>query len=173
LVREIQRIRNYSDEHDGRGERSDSAQIAVYPVDPRGMETQALFDPESRGKAESFFGGSYVEPREQRALLKPGNPCKTSRSKRAGKVCLNNNDLSECVKRAIDDSSSYYELTYYPTDKDWRGEFRKISVKTTRPGVQLSYREGYFCARIGCHGLQPKTRRTRILTFLRQRAMIF
>jgi hypothetical protein len=61
-----------------------------------------------------------------------------------GKVCLNNNDLSECVKRAIDDSSSYYELSYYPTDKNWHGEFRKISVKTTRPGAQLSFREGYF-----------------------------
>jgi len=61
-----------------------------------------------------------------------------------GKVCLNNNDLSECVKRAIDDSSSYYELAYYPTDRNWHGEFRKISVKTARPGVQLSFREGYF-----------------------------
>ena len=61
-----------------------------------------------------------------------------------GQVCLNNNDLSECVKRAIDDSSSYYELTYYPNDKNWHGEFRRISVKTTRPGVRLSYREGYF-----------------------------
>ena len=48
------------------------------------------------------------------------------------------------MKRAIDDSSSYYELTYYPSDKNWHGEFRRISVKTTRPGVQLSFREGYF-----------------------------
>jgi len=48
------------------------AQVAVYPVDARGMETQALFDPESRGKTNPFFGRSYVEPREQRSLLESG-----------------------------------------------------------------------------------------------------
>ena len=48
------------------------------------------------------------------------------------------------MKRAIDDSSSYYELSYYPTDKNWHGEFRRTSVKTSRSGVQLSFREGYF-----------------------------
>src|SRR5258708_20188578 len=64
--------------------------------------------------------------------------------KTGGKACLNTNDLSEGVKRAIDDSPSYYELTYFPADANWHGEFRRISVKTTRPGVQLSFREGYF-----------------------------
>src|SRR5258708_12873276 len=61
-----------------------------------------------------------------------------------GQICMNNNNLSDCVKRAIDDSSSYYELSYYPTDKNWHGEFRRTFMKTSRPGVQLSFREGYF-----------------------------
>jgi len=61
-----------------------------------------------------------------------------------GQVCLNNNDLSQCITRAIDDGSSYYELTYYPADRNWHGEFRKVSVKTRRSGVQLAFRDGYF-----------------------------
>jgi hypothetical protein len=61
-----------------------------------------------------------------------------------GQVCINNNDLSQCITRAIDDGSSYYELTYYPADRNWHGEFRKVSVKTRRSGVQLAFRDGYF-----------------------------
>jgi hypothetical protein len=119
------------------------AQIAVYPVDPRGMETQALFDPESRGKPNPFSEGATLS-RESNVRFTTQESMKNLADQTGGKVCLNNNDLSECVKRAIGDSSSYYELSYYPTNKNWHGEFRRISVKTTRPGVQLSFREGYF-----------------------------
>jgi hypothetical protein len=119
------------------------AQIAVYPVDPRGIETQALFDPESRGKLNPISEGATLS-RESNVRYSNQESMENLAKQTGGKVCLNNNDLSECVKRAIDDSSSYYELSYYPTDKNWHGEFRRITVKTTRPGVQLSFREGYF-----------------------------
>ena len=61
-----------------------------------------------------------------------------------GRVCLNDNDLGDCVKKAVDDASSYYELGYYPDAGDWRGEYHRITVKTTQPGVHLSYRQGYY-----------------------------
>ena len=143
MVAKFSGIRNYSDDMTAVASALTDAQIAVYPVDPRGMETQALFDPESRGRLNPFSEGATLN-RESNVRFSSQESMQDLAEQTGGKVCLNNNDLSECVKRAIDDSSSYYELTYYPTDKDWRGEFRKISVKTTRPGVQLSYREGYF-----------------------------
>ena len=143
MVAKFSGIRNYSDDMTAVASALTDAQIAVYPVDPRGMETQALFDPESRGRLNPFSEGATLN-RESNVRFSTQESMQDLAEQTGGKVCLNNNDLSECVKRAIDDSSSYYELTYYPTDKDWRGEFRKISVKTTRPGVQLSYREGYF-----------------------------
>jgi hypothetical protein len=61
-----------------------------------------------------------------------------------GTICINNNDLGDCVKTAMEEGSSYYELAYYPDASNWHGEFHRIIVKTTRPGVQLSFREGYF-----------------------------
>ncbi|PYT51541.1 MAG: hypothetical protein DMG44_02095 [Acidobacteria bacterium] len=143
MVAKFSGIRNYSDDMTAVASALTDAQIAVYPVDPRGMETQALFDPESRGRLNPFSEGATLN-RESNVRFSSQESMQDLAEQTGGKVCLNNNDLSACVKRAIDDSSSYYELTYYPTDKDWRGEFRKISVKTTRPGVQLSYREGYF-----------------------------
>jgi hypothetical protein len=31
-----------------------------------------------------------------------------------------------------------------PDSSDWHGEFHKISVKSTHPGMQLSFRQGYY-----------------------------
>src|SRR5260370_1635912 len=154
MVAKFSGIRNYSDDLTAVGSALPDAQIAVYPVDPRGMETQALFDPESRGKPNPFSEGATLN-RESNVRFSNQESMRNLAEQTGGKVCLNNNDLSECVKRAIDDSSSYYELTYYPTDKNWRGEFRRISVKTARPGVQLSFREGYF-ARESDATISPK-----------------
>src|SRR3974390_3474301 len=61
-----------------------------------------------------------------------------------GRVCINNNDLADCVKKAVDDGSTYYELAYYPDAASWTGEFHRVTVKTTRPGMRLSFREGYY-----------------------------
>jgi VWFA-related protein len=143
MVAQFSGIRNYSDDLTAVASSLTDAQIAVYPVDPRGMDTQQVFNPESRGKMNPFSEGATLD-RESNLRFSSQQAMRDLADQTGGKVCLNNNDLSECVKRAVDDSSSYYELTYYPTDKNWHGEFRRISVKTTRPGVQLSFRAGYF-----------------------------
>jgi VWFA-related protein len=143
MVAKFSGMRNYGAEMSAVASALTDAQIAVYPVDPRGMQTQALFDAQSRGKANPFSEGATLN-RESSVRFLTQDSMENLAQQTGGKVCMNNNDLSECVKRAIDDSSSYYELSYYPTDKNWHGEFRRTSVKTSRPGVQLSFREGYF-----------------------------
>jgi hypothetical protein len=56
----------------------------------------------------------------------------------------NTNDIGGAIRRAIDDSSLTYELTYYPTNEKWDSKFREIKVEVKRPGVHLRYRNGYF-----------------------------
>jgi VWFA-related protein len=143
MVARFSGMRNYSDDLTAVGSALTDAQIAVYPVDPRGIETQALFDPSSRGKLNPFSEGATLG-RESDARFSTQESMQDLAAQTGGQVCVNNNDLAECIRRAINDSSSYYELSYYPTDKNWHGEFRRIAVKTTRPGVRLSFREGYF-----------------------------
>jgi len=143
MVAKFSGTRSYGDDLTAVASSLTDAQIAVYPVDPRGMDTQQLFDPQTRGKSNPFSEGAALG-RESTLRFSGQQTMQDLADQTGGKVCLNNNDLSECVKRAVDDSSSYYELTYYPTDKNWHGEFRRITVKTTRPGVQLSFRAGYF-----------------------------
>lgn len=143
MVARFSGMRNYSDDFAAVASALTEAQISMYPVDPHGMETQALFDPQSEGRLNPFSEGATLR-RESDVRYSNQASMQDLAYQTGGQVCLNNNDLSECVKRAIDDSSSYYELTYYPSDTDWRGEYRRISVKTTRPGVRLSFRQGYF-----------------------------
>ncbi len=61
-----------------------------------------------------------------------------------GRTFINRNDLETGVKTSLDDGSSYYTLSYYPANKTWNGRFRAIRVSTTRPGVSLRYRLGYY-----------------------------
>jgi hypothetical protein len=39
---------------------------------------------------------------------------------------------------------SYYQLAYYPSSESWKEGFHRIAVKTTRAGVNLSFRRGYY-----------------------------
>ncbi len=66
-----------------------------------------------------------------------------------GKVCTGDNDLSDCIRKAIDDSSDFYEIAYYPNAADWNGQFRKISIKSNQRGAHLAYRAGYYATPIG------------------------
>lgn len=100
------------------------AQIAIYPIDPAGLTGEAF-----RPILSNF--SSHSSLREMAA-------------KTGGKAFMNRNDLDVGIRDSIDDGSSYYTTSYHPTNKTWDGKLRKIEVKSTRPGVTLRYREGYY-----------------------------
>ena len=41
----------------------------------------------------------------------------------------------------------YYLVAYSPSNENYDGRFRTVSVKVTRPGVQVQTRQGYFAIR--------------------------
>lgn len=71
---------------------------------------------------------------------------------------MNRNDLSGCVQAALDDSSTYYELGYYPEGIKWDSRFHKITVKTMQRGAKLRYRTGYFATEPGALAQQSPTK---------------
>jgi VWFA-related protein len=100
------------------------AQIAIYPVDPAGLSGDAFRPMLNRYGAQS----SLREMAERTG----------------GRAFMNRNDLDLGIRSSIDDGSSYYTTSYTPANKIWDGKMRKIEIKTTRPGVKLRYREGYY-----------------------------
>ena len=119
--------------------------IAIYPVDAGGLRTQSMFEASARVRQPSNGQrmGQAIQ-REDALRQSAQQVMKDLADETGGRVCLADNDFADCVKKAVDDASSYYELAYYPTEGDWKGEFHRITIKSLRPGVHLWYREGYF-----------------------------
>ncbi len=125
------------------------ALVAVYPVDARGLESETVFsaaeNPQYRPDTATpsrNFSAQLARERGERMMTQ--NTMDLLAQGTGGKTCKDTNNLSGCVQAALTDSSSYYELAYNPQNIKWDGSFHRISVKTTRPGVKLAYRRGYF-----------------------------
>jgi len=122
------------------------AQVAVYPMDPSGLKTQSYFSASTRVNQPGMTGAgaSRSVQREDVNRFSSQASMEVLAQETGGRICVNNNDLSDCVKTAVNDGTSYYELSYYPDSSNWHGEFHRIVVKTGQSGVHLAYREGYY-----------------------------
>jgi VWFA-related protein len=145
--------RDYSAEVARTGNLLSNAQVAIYPVDARTLAGSSQFsvgsDPNPMGVPE--WRKQRVDGEVGRVVSRESDDRMVARStmndlaeKTGGRAFYNTNDLEGTVRRSLQDGSTYYTLGYYPANKDWDGKFRRITVKTTRPGVKLHYRQGYF-----------------------------
>lgn len=133
-------MRNYGKEVADLANALADAKVAVYPVDPGGMEGLSVFEANTRPRQDV----PGMLNREQMSRFNRQASMQSLADQTGGKICVSNNDLGDCVKKAMDDSSFFYEIAYYPNSGDWHGEFHRITVKSTRPGMHLVYRQGYY-----------------------------
>lgn len=120
------------------------AKVVVYPINPAGVRTPALYEAANRPSDTSGQGTADALGRE--TILRAGeqDTMQVLAEGTGGKVCTGDNDLGDCVRKAVDDSGTFYEIAYYPDSQNWNGEYRKITLKSQRPGLHLAYRQGYF-----------------------------
>jgi VWFA-related protein len=119
------------------------AKISVYPVNVAGVQTLSFFSAASRPADVSPEGTEGAVSRQQQMLSSDQDTMETIADGTGGKICAGDNDLGDCVRKAMDDSSDYYELSYYPDSPNWNGEFRKILLSAEQRGARLAYRQGY------------------------------
>jgi VWFA-related protein len=125
------------------------ARVAVYPVDARALEGLTAYSASNDNISTVNHPGGDIAGAQQRAdnlRLDSQATMDAIADETGGKTCKNTNDLAGCVQAALNESSSYYELSYYPENLKWDGHFQKITIKTARHGVKLSYRRGFFAA---------------------------
>ena len=138
-------LRNYDDRMVEVTNALADAKVAVYPLDAGGLQTQSYFQAagRTRGTPTARSMGASIQREDQFRFSKQESMTLLADGT-GGRICVNDNDLADCVKKSMDDGSSYYELAYYPDSTNWNGEFHRITVKTTQPGVTLAYRRGYY-----------------------------
>jgi len=132
------------------------AKIAVYPIDPGGLQTFSTMQASRRTRGG--FGGSSADAISRESQMRTNSQATMEilATDTGGQICTDNNDLSYCVKKAVNDSSAFYEIAYYPDAAEWHGEFHKIIVKTKKSGLHLAYRQGYFARPEGGNNSDPK-----------------
>lgn len=54
------------------------------------------------------------------------------------------NNVDHEVANSIADGASFYTISYYPSNRNFDGKFRKISVALDQPGLTAQTREGYY-----------------------------
>ena len=120
--------------------RANEHNITFYPVAPSGL---GMFDvsPTTRKKEDGSKGMPLERNLDRRNMRI--DTLKAVAENTDGLAVVNDNDLVGGLKRVIDDVSAYYLLTYYSTNSKNDGKFRKISVKTTAPGLHVRARRGY------------------------------
>ena len=109
--------------------------LAVYTVDPRGLEVvhENLGTDLSSG---SFF--APPDPATAELVFEQVAP------QTGGRIFRGLNDLDEQIASSIEDGGSFYALSYYPSNREWNGAFRKIKVVTRNPELTARTRNGYY-----------------------------
>jgi len=125
------------------------SQIAIYPIDSRGMVTSDVYDPASRGfdplgRKQSQIGLTSTVSEENNNLDAVHASMNEIAERTGGRAFYNRNEVGDAIIESMDDGTTYYTLAYSPDNHNWNGKFRRIGVKSKRSGVKLRYRLGYF-----------------------------
>jgi VWFA-related protein len=107
--------------------------VAIYPVDPRGLSA-AEFDINERVGVQTDTAYLAATIDTLRVLADNTD----------GRAIVNGNDLSIGLKQIVRDTSAYYLLGYNSTQAPSDGKFHEIRVRVKRPGVQVRSRRGYW-----------------------------
>jgi len=116
------------------------ANVAVYPIDPRGVTTgtQSASVKGVLSNGELAAGALTAPGIDTMNLLAGGT---------GGEAFYATNDATGAIQTIMDDGQVTYRLGFYPGDEKLDGSYHSISVKVARKGTPIEdvrARKGYF-----------------------------
>jgi VWFA-related protein len=123
------------------------SQVAVYPIDARGLMNSPVFDAASTRNYTGSRGAARMQQDDTKFFSDTAEEHGTMRAMAdatGGRAFVNTNGLTKAVATAIEEGSNFYTVSYTPTNSEHDGKLRKISIHVTHPGVNLAYRKGYY-----------------------------
>jgi VWFA-related protein len=123
-------------------QRLNDAQIALYPVDVKGLQpntaSAAIRMPSNPRRPGGFERSMNWRQMDTQATLQ------TFASMTGGRAYFNSNDLVRGFREAVRDSSQYYMIGYYLDRSNTKPGWRKLAVKVKRDHVEVRARSGFF-----------------------------
>ena len=138
--------------------------VSVYAMDAAGLRTHSLNE-ETRaemmqaqarrrrqldsGRDDGASGSmsKALERNEDLLRLNPESGLGQLANETGGFLIINTNDAASAFRRIQEDMRFHYLVGYSPSNENWDGKFRRISVKVNRPGLQVQARQGYYAIR--------------------------
>jgi VWFA-related protein len=129
------------------------ANVSFYPIDTRGLVASAPLGDATKGSpgGSAMYSGSSARSATNN-FQKQQESMYTLAADTGGKALLDNSDLGMGIVQAQKDISSYYIITYTPTNDKLDGQFRRVKI-TLRPeiaakyGQPKDYRQGYYAGK--------------------------
>jgi len=121
-----------------------NANIAIYPVDARGLVGPFVSAPAAQASTPNSGRTMRGLFTTLETTMSPVDTMRTIAENTGGRVFYNSNDISGAIRRAIDDTRLTYVLGYSPSHGKWDGRFREIKVKLRRSGLEVRHRKGYL-----------------------------
>jgi VWFA-related protein len=119
-----------------------ASQVAIYPVDVRGLVSGMEFQ-SSDSANRQVSSTSEIAVARVTDLSASQDAMRAIANETGGKAYVNQNDVRQGVALAMNDDASSYTIGYYPEDKKMDGKYRSIKVKVNKD-VELRHRRGYF-----------------------------
>lgn len=123
-------------------EAMNTANVAVYPVDARGLLVNSLFGDAS--KNVKIDRSNRDIPQQLWVDRTNNDSMNYIADLTGGKAFYNTNDIESAIRGAAEDSRVTYTLGYYLPDVRQDNKFHKIKVKVNRSGVTVRTKKGYF-----------------------------
>jgi VWFA-related protein len=125
------------------------ANIAVYPIDARGLLTKsAMVMGDIPGTAD-YDAVSGANGHMDNMPAQSSEPIGIATMQKladetGGQAFVNTNDITGAIRKAVEDSAVTYTLGFYIDRSALDGKFHELKVEVNRGGVTLRYPKGYF-----------------------------
>jgi VWFA-related protein len=117
---------------DGMAKASNDGNMAIYPVDVKGLSAAVSF---RRRATPAPIGPPGVDIMQ------------TLARETGGRAFYNSNDIGGAIQQAMDDAEVTYTLGFYPSAEALDGKYHPLQVKVGSPGADdVRYRQGYVAA---------------------------
>ncbi len=126
------------------------ANVAVYPVDARGLGSSPVMRAEQTAQPAGGClrtGEPCLPPPQDRGGPSGIDTMNTLATLTGGQAFYNTNGIEDSIQRAVEDAEVTYTLGFYPPPATLDGTFHRLTVKVAGRGRDVRSRRGYIATK--------------------------